>query len=155
MNPLDPRVVNLWRLSALVRIVTFWVPVLVVPLGFLGWKVGFAAAGGVFVAILALQLVLAVAWPPMVYRSFGWSLREHDLLVQRGVVFRRTAAFPLDRIQHVDLRQGPLERGQGLARLTVYTAAGPSADGTIPGLALAEAEQLRDRLIRRGGDDGV
>lgn len=155
MNRLDPRVINLWRLSAAFRLLTFWVPVLLVGAGILAFQAGFGPAAAAFGGVLVLLVVFAVAWPPVVYRHFGFELREQDLVVSRGVFFRRTAAFPLDRIQHVDLRQGPFERGQGLARVTVYTAAGPSADGTIPGLDLADAEQLRDRLIRRGGDDGV
>jgi membrane protein YdbS with pleckstrin-like domain len=55
----------------------------------------------------------------------------------------------------VDTRQGPLERVFGLSRLLVFTAAGMSADGSIPGLRTDEAERLRDLLSRRGGDDGV
>ena len=41
------------------------------------------------------------------------------------------------------------------SRLLVFTAAGMSADGSIPGLATDDAERLRDQLSRRGGDDGV
>ena len=48
-----------------------------------------------------------------------------------------------------------MERIFGLSRLLVFTAAGMSADGSIPGLRTAEAERLRDLLSRRGGDDGV
>ena len=40
----------------------------------------------------------------------------------------------------------------GLSRLLVYTAL---ERRRIPGLAEPVAEQLRDELSRRGGDDGV
>jgi membrane protein YdbS with pleckstrin-like domain len=48
-----------------------------------------------------------------------------------------------------------MERAFGLSRLVVYTAAGMSADGSIPGLDEAQADALRDTLVRRRGDDGV
>jgi len=50
---------------------------------------------------------------------------------------------PMARIQHVDIRRGPLERRYGLATVVLFTAAGAHA---IPGLALEVADQLRDRI---------
>jgi uncharacterized protein len=70
-------------------------------------------------------------------------------------VFRHSVSIPLDRVQHVDTRQGPLERAFGLSNVIVYTAAGLSADGSIPGLDEEQAAHLRDALSRRSGDDGV
>ncbi len=97
----------------------------------------------------------AVFWPTLEYDAFRYSVREDDLLVQSGVIFKRWSSIPLTRIQHVDTRQGPLERMLGMSRLLVFTAAGMSADGSIPGLATDTAEAMRDELSRRGGDDGV
>ena len=56
-----------------------------------------------------------------------------------------------------DTRQGWLERLFDLSRLLVYTGAGLSADGSLPGLDSEEAVRLRDELALggRGGDDGV
>ena len=98
---------------------------------------------------------MALIWPSLEYRYFRYSLREHDLLVQQGVLFRRCTSIPLHRIQHVDTRQGPFERLLGLASLQLYTAAGVNADGSIPGLSEKDAERIRDQLSRLEGDDGV
>jgi membrane protein YdbS with pleckstrin-like domain len=62
---------------------------------------------------------------------------------------------PTNRIQHVDVRQGPLEQWLGLSRVLVYTASGMGADGVIPGLNVETAEALRDQLVRTEGDGGV
>lgn len=155
MRTLDPRVVNLWRVQGLVRLGTFWLPALVVLGGFLGLRVSFVAGAVVPATLLLLLGVLAVTWPSLAWAHFHFHVRDHDLVVEQGVLFRRTVAIPLDRIQHVDTRQGPFERMFGLTRVVVYTAAGMSADGSIPGLADEEAHQLRDSLARRRGDDGV
>ena len=153
---LDPRVVTLWRLSRLVRLVILGLPAAAV-IG-AGLSAALSPAGGAAVggAMVTYSLGMAAVWPALEYRSYRYAVREHDLLVQSGVLFRRWSAVPHSRIQHVDTRQGPLERSLGLARLLVYTAAGVSADGSIPGLAEDEAERLRDALSQKGGaDDGV
>ena len=64
-------------------------------------------------------------------------------------------SIALTRIQHVDMRQGPLEQWMGLARVQVFTASGMGADGSIPGLKFEQAQRLRDQLLQFEGDDGV
>lgn len=152
---LDPRVVGLWRMQGLLRLVFAGLSTsLAVGFG-LGRFLSVPLGVGVASTLLLFHLGRATVWPALAYRAYRFSLREHDLLVQSGVLYRRWSSVPLSRIQHVDTRQGPVERIFGLSNLQVYTAAGMSADGSIPGLAEAEAEQLRDELSRRGGDDGV
>lgn len=155
MNSIDPRVIQLWRLQGLVRLLTFWLPVLaVVGVGVgirLGAMVGVGLAGGLGL----VQIAQVIFWPSLSWRYFRFGVREHDLLVESGVLFRHTVSVPLDRIQHVDTRQGPMERFFGLSRLMVFTAAGMAADAAIPGLSSEDADRLRDRLSRRSGDDGV
>ena len=84
-------------------------------------------------------------------------MRDDALLVQQGVLFQHTVAIPRHRIQHADLRQGPVERAWGLTTLVIFTAAGVGVDGAIPGLDEDVAEQLRDELLKRvdTGDGGV
>lgn len=155
MERLDPRVIALWRLQGLVRVVTFWTPVSVAAGFGLGTQLGSSAGFALSGMVLALAGTLAVLWPGLSWRAFGYEVREHDLLVTQGVLFRHAVSIPLSRIQHVDTRQGPMERMYGLSQLVVYTAAGMSADGSLPGLDEATANHLRDVLVQRGGDDGV
>jgi uncharacterized protein len=152
---LDPRVVTLWRLQSVLRLALFWLPVSATCGFFLAQatEVWFGAAFAV--ALLTVTTAFAVVWPSFEFRQFGFIVREHDLLVRQGVLFRQWSSIPHSRIQHVDTRQGPFERALGLSRLQVFTAAGIAADGSIPGLDEARADQLRDELSRRGGDPGV
>ncbi len=152
---LAPGAVNLWRLQRLIRLAVMGIP-LYGAMGFglasvTSFRYGVAAA----VALVGVNLVISLVWPPFQVAAWTYAVREHDLLVQSGVLFRRWSSVPLSRIQHVDTRQGPLERMFGLQRLLVYTAAGVSADGVIPALTDHEAQRIRDVLSRRGGDDGV
>lgn len=154
-HALAPAAVGLWRLQRLVRLSVVGLP-LYSAMGVGIASVSQAAVGAVVgVTLVLVNLILAFVWPPLQYAAFRYAVREHDLLVQSGVFFRRWSSVPLSRIQHVDSRQGPLERMFGVQRLLVYTAAGVSADGVIPALTETDATALRDALSRRGGDDGV
>lgn len=79
-------------------------------------------------------------------RAIGYQLREDDLLFRRGIMFERVIAVPYGRLQLVDVTRGPLLRFLGLANLKFVTAS--AATGVnLPGLPMAEAEALRDRLV--------
>ncbi|MFT4123976.1 MAG: PH domain-containing protein [Microbacteriaceae bacterium] len=103
----------------------------------LGWLLT-VAAGCVTVVVVALT--------PRRVRAIGYRLRDDDLVLCRGLAWRRIVAVPYGRMQLVDIEQGPLARLLGLAELRLVTAA---ASGTLvlPGLAEDTAAGLRDRLV--------
>jgi len=155
LTPLSPRARWLFHLQALLRLVLLGPPVVIgviVGLAFVIDLVWAAAAG----LGLGLLFTLGSLWlPSIAFAAWGYRLGDDDLIIQHGVILRRLTAIPASRIQHVDTYQGLLDRVLGLARVHVYTASGSGADGVIPGLELAEAGRLRDRLIRVGEDDAV
>ena len=79
-------------------------------------------------------------------RTIGFLERRDDLLVRRGMLFRRFVAVPYGRMQVVDITQGPIERMFGIKTLKLVTAAATSGV-QIPGLTGSAAEELRDRLV--------
>jgi membrane protein YdbS with pleckstrin-like domain len=101
-------------------------------------------AGGIGVILLMRLLLLRRS-----LRSWGYAERADDLLVRRGLLFRRLSIVPYGRMQFVDVTAGPLERLFGLATVQLHTAAAAS-DATIPGLPPQEAARLRDRLAALG-----
>lgn len=97
-------------------------------------------------------LVVGLILLYLVYRRFrAWSYqeREEDLVVSRGVMFRRQSVVPYGRMQFVDVTAGPVERTFKLATVKLHTAAAAS-DARIPGLEREEAARLRDRLAELG-----
>lgn len=158
---LDSRVVTLWRVQALLGFATLFLPMAVVATAALVTVLGVGLALGVSLGSLALGLTVLFivqigVWPSLSYDRFRYAVRDEDLWVARGVLFRQQTVIPHVRIQHVDTRQGPVERIFGLSRLLVFTASGLAADGGIPGLDAATAEALRDDLASRvGGEDGL
>ena len=110
----------------------------------LGAAEAVAAAAGT----LALTALLLVAVQRR-FAAWGYLEREDDLLVQRGVLVRRTSVVPYGRMQYVDVTAGPLDRRMGIATVTLHTAAA-ATDASVPGLLAAEAARLRDRLAALG-----
>lgn len=112
-----------------------------------------AVAGGVpaLAVVLAASALTGLALVSVRRRWLAWGYAERadDLLVRRGVLVRRTSVVPYGRMQYVDVSAGPVDRRLGLARVTLHTAAAAS-DASIPGLPLAEANRLRDRLAALG-----
>jgi membrane protein YdbS with pleckstrin-like domain len=113
-----------------------------------------AAAGATGAGLVAALAVLAAAGVVDLslarrVRAWGFAEREADLLVRRGVLFRRLSVIPYGRMQYVDVTAGPWERAFGLATVRMHTAAAAS-DARIPGLTTAQAARLRDQLSALG-----
>jgi membrane protein YdbS with pleckstrin-like domain len=98
------------------------------------------------VAAIAVVFIVAIALTPRRVRAIGYQLRDDDVLFRRGILYQRFVSVPYGRMQLVDINRGPLARALGLSELKFVTAA--AATGvTLPGLAEADAEELRDQLV--------
>lgn len=114
---------------------------------------GTASQGaGLAVGLAVVVLLAGVGYLFMAHRRFrAWAYqeREEDLVVSRGVMFRRQSVVPYGRMQFVDVTAGPVERIFKLKTVKLHTAAAAS-DARIPGLEPEEAARLRDRLAALG-----
>lgn len=99
-------------------------------------------------AAAVLTLFAAAAW--LAARRMSYQVREHDLSLRSGLITRTEATVPYRRVQHVYLSRGVLERGLGLASLSINSA-GP--DITVPGLPVEVATTLRAWIVERAGLD--
>jgi membrane protein YdbS with pleckstrin-like domain len=103
--------------------------------------------------ILVLVAAVVALWGVWLIRrqvsAISFAELEEDLVIRKGRMFRRLVAIPYGRLQYVDLQSGPLSRQFGLAGLELHTAS-PESGGDIPGLPIADAEALRERLAARG-----
>jgi len=76
-----------------------------------------------------------------------YALREQDLSYKSGLIFRKTVSQPMLRIQHVELKRGPIDRKVGLAKLQVFSAGGALHTFELPGLPLEKAETIRQFIL--------
>ena len=111
----------------------------------LGLRIGLALAavllGGGLGAFIGSRL-----------RHQRWKLDAEGLWLQTGKSWWKETRVPISRVQHVDLKHGPLERRAKLSTLVVHTAAIHLSGVTVRGIPEAEAETLRDTLARQLDD---
>ncbi len=84
-----------------------------------------------------------------------YALREHDILFQQGLFWQKTTAVAFNRIQHIDLTHGPMERKYQFSSLKFFTAGGSSVDLKIPGLPKDDAEQIRAMILSKINKDAA
>lgn len=119
---------------------------------------------GVWLSSTALALVAAifllVALPAFGvwmarkhYRYTRWKLDADGFGLQSGRLWYSETRVPASRVQHLDLKRGPLERRYRLATLVIHTAGTRNSAVSITGLDEGDAERLRDRLAHQIDDD--
>jgi membrane protein YdbS with pleckstrin-like domain len=94
--------------------------------------------------VLAVALLLAVTI--LGFPKKGYLVREKDVSYQRGLITYKVTSVPLNRIQHVEVSQGVLEKMLGLSSVKIFTAGGTSSDLSIPGLTVDEAKKVKAYL---------
>jgi len=82
-----------------------------------------------------------------------WQLDETGVGLQRSLWWEQQTHVPLSRVQHLDLRRGPLQRRAGLSTLVVHTAGSRHSAVVLSGLDVDDAEHLRDTLARQLDQD--
>ena len=140
---LDPRAMTLWRITGALNMLP-----LLVGAGFAALALSRSGVSRLFevlpmLAVLVLAGVIVGVVPGLRWRRWRYEIRPDEVDLQRGIFWISRTLVPLARIQHVDTRQGPLQRRFGLSTVVLYTAAGPNQ---IPELSTPVAESARDRI---------
>ena len=140
LTPLHPNYVKVVRLATLVATLPFVVVALIFELA------GELPHGAALVPVVLVALWLIIRVPLRRYQARGYQLGADRLRVVRGLLFRKDTVVPFGRVQHIDVHQGPLERGYGLATLVLHTAGTHNASVTLPGLAHTDASAMREQI---------
>ncbi|CAO1649229.1 PH domain-containing protein [Parasphingorhabdus sp. NYA22] len=102
--------------------------------------------GMVLVPAAFFTILQVFVLPNRIYRRWGYDMGDEQLRVLRGFLWRTDTIVPFNRIQHIDVAQGPLQRMFGLSTLIVHTAGTHNSIVTLPGLATADAEDMRETI---------
>ncbi|GAA2712273.1 PH domain-containing protein [Micromonospora olivasterospora] len=124
---------------------------LVVVIAGLSWSTLNRVGFGWFVAmvtVLALgaTVLAVVSWYNTGYHVVGRELRMHE-----GLLWRRTRAIPLERLQAVEVVRPLLAQLTGLAELRLEVVGGGKTEAPLAYLGVAEAAALRQRLLAFAG----
>lgn len=107
-----------------------------------------AVSVGRVAVVLALGVVVAVASSVVSWSRRLWSFDGAVLHLDEGVFVRNQRRIPVERIQHVELERRLRHQLLGLAALRVETAGASGAELRLDAITLAEAEALREVLLR-------
>lgn len=144
MQTIDERMLKVWRVNGAVS--GLILPVAALLTGAASWKWGWPwwiAAGLAAAGLIVLWLNVWVV-PPVRWRRWRYEIREEEIDLKHGFIIIKRTLIPMVRVQHVDMKTGPVMRKYGVASITFSTAAGMHE---IPGLALETAEAVRDRIV--------
>ena len=78
-----------------------------------------------------------------------YAVREKDISYEKGILFRSLTTVPFNRIQHVEIDEGPISRLFGLVSLSVFTAGDSSDDLKVSGLLKEEAKQIKEFISNK------
>ena len=127
-----------------------WLPLLIISF------VPFLLGQFIFLLLVpVVMLLLATIISRLVIKKSqvkGIALREFDVAYRSGLFWRKTVIVAFNRVQHVEVSSGPLQRKFGLASVKFFTAGGSSVDLRVDGLTAERAEQIRTFIAAKIDD---
>lgn len=141
---LPPRIKRIWGYSALGNLLVLLVisGLLWLAYHFWNWPL-WLSIGGLMLTLLEPGIELGLI--PYRYLFTRYQISDLAVDMQAGFIFQERIAIPIARVQNVTLSAGPLLQWQHLTKVTVATA---STSHSIDGLELADAERLREQIMR-------
>jgi membrane protein YdbS with pleckstrin-like domain len=123
-----------------------------------GWVVLAFWVQILFVQIFSLVFILCLFgywfWNAVkMQKTYGYALREKDILYRRGFIVNKITVIPFNRIQHVSINRDIWDKRLNLSTLNIFTAGGSGSDIRIPGLEPELALRLKDSLAKKVSDD--
>lgn len=105
----------------------------------------------VWAGLIALVVILGMFGTEFYsWWRFTYRLGDEELRIASGLVSRNVRSIPYERIQDVNVEQGPLARILGMAKVRLETGSSGSGDeGVLDAVDLAEAQRLRDVIRLR------
>lgn len=144
MTQLDPGYILLLRLSAFI-----WAIILAIPI-FIGDAAmaneGLIEPFVVAAPISLIFLLMIFLLPRRRYNRWGYNMTDGQIQIVRGYLFYTDTIVPFNRVQHIDVAQGPLMRLFGLSSLVLHTAGTHNSTVVLPGLRRDTAEEMRDTI---------
>lgn len=152
---IDKKAIKAWTVNALLYGLFWFVPVgfyAAIAIDFnadneLPWYNGidWGLFIGLFLIALFLYLSIALLFPRLRWQRWKYDISEKEIDMLRGIIIKKRTLVPINRVQHVDTRQGPVYRKFGLSSVTISTAA---TTHEIPALDDETADEVRDTISR-------
>lgn len=106
--------------------------------------------------VLYVAVTVLTLWLRWV--RFSYRVTDDDIVIESGLISTQHRAIPFERIQDVNIEQGPIARLIGVARLKLETGAaagGDGEEGVLETVSLARANALRDLIRSHRATGGI
>ena len=118
----------------------------------------FNSASIVVVSLLVplfFSIVFLWYWINQYYASISYALTDHEIVVHRGVWWKKKSFVPYNRITNINIVQGPISRRFQLGTVLIQTAGFSGGTSSAGGLKPAEAiilgvknfEEIKDKIM--------
>lgn len=102
------------------------------------------------ILLLPLWVIFGTWWANRYFQSLKLQLTERNVVIKKGVWFRQELTIPIDKIQDISVREGPLLSAFGLLGLRIETAGQSNATtgkSEADLIGLIDARSVRDRIL--------
>jgi len=129
---------------------------------------------GLLIAVILISIVeiptaiLIWLWISSYFKSIKYMVSDDFIRIQKGVFWKGLSTIPFEKVQNIEIHQGPIERSFGLGKILVHTAGysgQTTAEGIIKGIidfqkfaaALTDKVKLKisSELVRKKETDFV
>ncbi len=121
---------------------------------YIRWYLFVLGIGGLFISFIGIPLIplwllFGFYFCNRYYQSLVCVLTDRTLELKKGHLFRIEKTIPLDKIQDLTFREGPLLRTFGLCILDIETAGQSNPQGSSDAkiIGIKRAKEFRDRVI--------
>lgn len=83
------------------------------------------------------------------YFTLRYKIADGELIVKKGLLFRRVRTVPINRIQNMDLLQNPLHRLFKVAEVRIETASGTEPEAVLRVLSLKKFDELQQQVFKK------
>jgi len=106
--------------------------------------------------LLIIYVILIEIYSRMAYNRFFYEFSENQLIIEKGIIWKRYSNIPYQRIQNIDITRGIIARFFGFSTILIQTAGYSGAhnnnffaEGYIPAVSFDEAEKIRKFVIKK------
>lgn len=144
-QPLHPSARKVWLLHSLVgSLFILGVPLAVGLIAHFWW---------LFIPAALWVFYIFGPGPAWEYAQWRYMVGEKAIEVRHGVFFQRHTVVPINRIQHMDVKQGPFLKRYGLSTIAVTTASSVHEIPAIPTETAQELVRALNDTIHAEADD--
>ena len=132
-----------------------WIlPVTVAAFIFLPFNTALIVAASLLVPLF-FSIVFILYWINEYYASISYALTDNEIVVHKGVWWKKKGFVPYNRITNINIVQGPISRRFQLGTVLIQTAGFSGAAGGAGGFKPAEAvvfgvknfEEIKDKVM--------